>query len=96
MANLTDTSATKALDEEKYINDLYDKGRDTQKQLLQENFTQAAGTLNGEQERVQQQKQTDEDLTDAYVNALKGSKNYAEVQTAYGQGSDPMCDKNMR
>ena len=35
----------------------------------------------------QQQAQTDEKLTQAYVNALQKMKNYAEVQTAYGQGS---------
>jgi hypothetical protein len=40
-----------------------------------------------EAKRRQQQAQTDDKLTQAYVDALQKAKNYQEVQTAYGQGS---------
>lgn len=75
MANLTDTSAYKALDEEKYINELYDKGQDTQKKLLQDNYTQNTGALDTEQERVE--RQTGDALERTYVEAAKGANIYA-------------------
>lgn len=38
-------------------------------------------------EQAAQRRQTDKDLTQAYVDSLKSGKNYNEVQTAYGMGS---------
>ena len=69
MATLKDTSAMEALNEDKYINSLYDKTNDSQKQLLQDNYTQNTGALDTAKQDVQ--KQTDDNLGRTYVEAAK-------------------------
>lgn len=61
MASIKDTAATSALNEEKYINDLYDTNLINQNQVLQESYGNNSGILDNEQQRVQQQ-------TDAYAD----------------------------
>lgn len=77
MSTLRDTSALNALNEQKYINKLYDTNTDTTKKLLQENYTENAGLLNTEQNRAQQQ-------TQDYVNRTQ-----VESQTAQDQYNGP-------
>ena len=67
------------------INEIYDKQLESERLALQMENEEALSDLAAKQR--QQQAQTDEKLTQAYVNALQKMKNYAEVQTAYGQGS---------
>ena len=74
MATLRDTSALNALNEQEYINKLYENNDNEIKKLLQENYTDNAGVLNTEQSRVQQQ--TNENLNRTNVEAAK-------MQTAY-------------
>ena len=73
------------LKNEASINEIYDKQMEAERLGLQSERDQAISDL--EAKRKQQQAQTDQKLTDAYVDALRKQKNYAEVQTAYGQGS---------
>ena len=77
MATLYDTSALKALNEQDYINKLYDSNNDTTKQLLQQNYTDNTGVLATEQNKVQQQTQEN-------VNRTK-----VEAQTAQDQYTGP-------
>lgn len=74
MATLRDTSALNALNEQEYINKLYENNDNEIKKLLQENYTDNTGVLNTEQSRVQQQ--TNENLNRTNVEAAK-------MQTAY-------------
>ena len=67
------------------INEIYDKQLESERLALQMENEEALSDLAAKQRK--QQAQTDEKLTQAYVNALQKMKNYAEVQTAYGQGS---------
>ena len=77
MATLKDTSALKALNEQDYINKLYDSNNDTTKQLLQQNYTDNTGVLATEQNKVQQQTQENVNRTQV------------EAQTAQDQYTDP-------
>lgn len=77
MASIKDTAATSALNEEKYINDLYDTGLKNQNKVLQESYAGSQGILDQEQQGLQ-------DLTDAYVDRTN-----VEAQKAkdlYGTG----------
>lgn len=74
MATLRDTSALNALNEQEYINKLYENNDNAIKKLLQENYTDNTGVLNTEQNRVQQQ--TNENLNRTNVESSK-------MQTAY-------------
>lgn len=73
------------LKNEQALNDIYNKQLESERLGLQMNYEEGMSDL--EAKRLQGQAQTDQKLTDAYVNALQKMKNYAEVQTAYGQGS---------
>jgi hypothetical protein len=73
------------LKNEQALNDIYNKQLESERLGLQMNYEEGLSDL--EAKRLQGQAQTDQKLTDAYVNALQKMKNYAEVQTAYGQGS---------
>lgn len=58
MPSINNTSATKALNEDAYINKVYDNVADKQKNLLKENYTQAGTALDAEKQSVQQQTNT--------------------------------------
>lgn len=73
------------LKNEQALNDIYNKQLESERLGLQMNYEESLSDLEAKQR--QGQAQTDQKLTDAYVNALQKMKNYAEVQTAYGQGS---------
>ena len=72
-------------DDEKYLREIYDSSLESQKQGLTAEHEREMSDLRAEQEATQ--KETDEKLTQAYVDAMKKAKNYNEVQTAYGMGS---------
>ena len=78
MSNLYDSSALGALNEEEYINKLYDKNEDTTKKLLEEHYTDNSSLLNTEQNRVAQK-------TDDYVN-----RTLLEAQKAQNAGAIPL------
>ena len=77
MASIKDTAATSALNEEQYINKLYDTNLGNQNQVLQENYANDGSVLDQEQQKMQQQ-------TDSYVDRTQ-----VEAQKAadlYGDG----------
>lgn len=78
-------SWAEVLKNEGSINSIYDAEKESREQQLLMDYQKSASEL--EAQRRAQQRDTDKKLTDAYVKALQGGKNYAEVQTAYGQGS---------
>ena len=55
MANLYDTSALKSFNEKDYINKMYDSYADSQKKLLEKNYTDSGAQLNTEKQGVQRQ-----------------------------------------
>ena len=71
--------------DEEALNAIYDTRLESQLAQLRSDYETGASDL--EAQRQAREKQTDEKLTDAYVDALKGAKNNAEIQGAYGQGS---------
>lgn len=73
------------LKNEEALNEIYDKQLESQLLDLQMENEEALSDLQAEQKK--KQAKTDEDLTKAYVDSLKNSKNYAEAQTARGMGS---------
>lgn len=73
------------LKNEDTINRAYDSQMESQKQGFLMDYQKSLSDLGARLQ--QQQKQTDESLTQAYVDSLRGARNYAEAQNAYGQGS---------
>lgn len=73
------------LKNEEQINSMYDNQLEAQNQQLLQDYATDMSAL--EADREQAQRKTDQLLNDAYVAAMQKAKNYAEVQTAYGQGS---------
>jgi hypothetical protein len=73
------------LKNEQSLNEIYDKQLEAERLGLQMENEEAMSDLAAKQR--QEQAKTDQQLTQAYVDALQKAKNYAEVQTAYGQGS---------
>ena len=82
MADLYTDSALKALNEQDYINKLYDSNNDTTKQLLQQNFTDNTGVLNTEQNKVQQQ--TQENVNRTQVEAQSAQDQYTGPKLSLG------------
>lgn len=78
MPTIKDTAATSALNEDKYINKLYDDVRDSQKQQLDRNYTDNSSFLDSQQQGVQNQ--TDEYLNRTKVEAEKAAKEYEDTQ----------------
>lgn len=74
MAGIKNSSALDSLNEQDYINELYGKSNDTQKQLLQDNYAQNSGVLDQEQHKVQQQ--TGDSLERTYIEAAKSAGVY--------------------
>lgn len=99
MANVTTTQtqtvtpAYNALDDEKYINKIYDSNLESQKQTIQQGYDQNVSNLQAEQQKAQ--KKADTDLTRAYVEAARNQKNYSEVQNAYGLSSGAMAQARL-
>jgi len=71
--------------DEEALNAIYDARLESQLAQLRSDYE--TGTSDLEAQRQAREKQTDEKLTQSYVDALKGQKNAAEVQGTYGQGS---------
>lgn len=67
------------------INEIYDKNMESQKIESETAYKESLSDLEAKQ--AEARRTTDQNLTKAYVDALKKDKNYREVQTAYGQGS---------
>lgn len=82
MATLKDSSALSALNEQDYINKLYDSNTDTQKKLLEDNYTQNTGLLDSEKQSVQQQ--TDTNLNRTNVEAQQTRNNYTGPKLTLG------------
>lgn len=73
------------LKNEDSINKIYDAQIESARQEAQMAYAQALSDLEAQQQAAV--RETDQNLNDAYVNALKKNQNYQEVQNAYGQGS---------
>lgn len=71
MASIKDTGATSALNEDKYINKLYDNVIEKQKDLLTENQTAATGELDALKQSVQQQTNTNLGRVNVEAEKLK-------------------------
>lgn len=82
-----------AVNNEEYINKMYDSSLSSQKETLKQNYDQGSTDLEREQQK--QQKATDANLTRTYVEANKAAKNYAEVQNAYGLTSGAMAQARL-
>lgn len=81
------------LDNEALINQIYDSAAESQRQQIAAQQAQTMSEL--EAQRAAQQRQTDQNLTQTYVDALRNSKNYNEVQNAYGMGSGNMAQAQL-
>ena len=77
MASIKDTAATSALNEEQYINKLYDTGLGNQKQVLQDNFSTDNGLLDDVQQGTR--KHTEQFVNRTEVESQKADK-------AFGSG----------
>lgn len=67
------------------INKIYDSELEALRIGIESDWEKALSDLLAKQ--LERQKQTDTNLTKAYVDGLQKMKNYSEVQSAYGQGS---------
>lgn len=74
MATIKDTAATSALNEEQYINKLYDTNLGNQNKVLQDNFSNDNVLLDEAQKHTQQQ--TDQYVNRTDVEAQKTDDNY--------------------
>ena len=82
MANLYDTSALKSFNEKDYINKMYDSYADSQKKLLEKNYTDSGAQLNTEKQSVQ--RQTDDYVKRTLVESIKGQGTYAGPKLSSG------------
>lgn len=82
MADLKTDSALNALNEQDYINKLYDTNSKNQKDLLTQNYTDNTGVLNQEQNRVQQQ--TDENVNRTNVESQTAQQKYTGSKLSLG------------
>lgn len=67
------TSALGSLNEQDYINKLYDKNVESEKNLIEQNYKDNTGILEGEKDKTQQL--TDEYLTRTQIEALNNTMN---------------------
>lgn len=82
-----------AVNNEEYINKMYDSSLSSQKETLKQNYDQGSTDLEREQQK--QQKAADANLNRTYVEANKAAKNYAELQNAYGLTSGAMAQARL-
>lgn len=80
-------------DNQAVIDKIYDSAIESEKQGLVMTLAEKLSGLEAQQEA--QQEETDKNLTQAYVDALRSSKNYNEVQNAYGLGSGNMAAEQL-
>lgn len=73
------------LKNEESINKIYDAQLESERQAAEIAHMEEMSALDAQQQEAR--KETDRNLTGAYVDALKKNRNYQETQTAYGQGS---------
>lgn len=85
MASIQTNSATSALNEEKYINKLYDAVNEKQKNLLTENQNEAAGELDALNQSVQQQVDTINDRTNVEAQKVQQIYNPPKVSASAQQ-----------
>lgn len=78
-------SWSEVLKNEESLNGIYDAQLESLLAQLQMDYEKESSDL--EAERAQQEQQTDEKLTKAYVDSLRGQKNQNEMQGAYGRSS---------
>lgn len=99
MASIKDTAATSALNEDQYINKVYDNVIDKQKNLLKENYTEAGTALDAEKQSVQQQTNTNIGRVDVEAQkiqqAYKGPKLSAGTQQQAALAMDNQQKKNI-
>lgn len=99
MPTINDTSATKALNEDQYINKVYDNVIDKQKNLLKENYTQAGTELDAEKQSVQQQTNTNLGRVNVEAQkikeAYKGPKLSSAAQQQAALSMDNQQKKNV-
>lgn len=83
----TDTGESwqEVLKNENQINQMYDAQLEAQRQRLYQDYATDASEL--EAKRAQALYRTDQQLNDAYTQNLQKTRNYLEVQNAYGQAS---------
>lgn len=79
------TTQMGTLDNQAMIDKIYDSAIESGKQELAMEQAERMSELDAQQ--AANMRQTDRNLTQVYVDALKNSKNYNEVQNAYGLGS---------
>lgn len=82
-----------AVNNEEYINKMYDSSLSSQKETLKQNYDQGSTDLEREQQK--QQKAADANLNRTYVESNKAAKNYAELQNAYGLTSGAMAQARL-
>lgn len=85
MANLFNTAATNSLNEEDYINKLYDTNRDREKQLLADAFGSNTKALDTEKQNVQQQTQENLQRTDVEAQRVQQGYNPTNVSAGVAQ-----------
>ena len=81
------------LKNEESINKIYDSAIESAKLEAQMERDEALSKIQAAQ--AAEKASTDKNLNQAYVNALQNSKNYNEVQTAYGLGSGNMAQQQL-
>lgn len=79
--------------DEEALHTIYEAEAEGQNAQLKSKYDRDQSNLDAEQ--AAQRRQTDKDLTQAYVDSLKSGKNYNEVQTAYGMGSGTKAQANL-
>ena len=82
MANIKDTGATNALNEDEYINKLYDQMHEKQKNLLADAYAENTAAQDAAQQEVQ--KQTQENLQRTDVEAQKAQQGYQPANVSSG------------
>lgn len=89
MEEQTTTQASPAtyhpVNDEEYINKMYDSNLASQKETLQQDFGKNVSNLDAQKQA--NQRQTDTNLNRTYVEAQKAQQGYNEVQNAYGLSS---------
>lgn len=93
MAETTTPAAYQSVNDEEYINKMYDSNLASQKQTLQQGYDQNISNLDAEKQAGQ--RQTDANLNRTYVESQKAQKGYNEVQNAYGLTSGAMSQARL-
>lgn len=84
-ASFSGTTSEDVVRYEDQIREMYDNKSESANLELRSQLQEALSDMQAKQDA--QQRQTDEKLTETYVESLRKARNYAEVQNAYGMGS---------